>query len=158
MNIARTVNSARASLVRSVLVLGLLSAAVVGLAPARVAFADSAIAHDETVDQQSGRLVAMVELDRSGGIIGASDHFTVSAGTSHPETRTLMRTAGGQEFRALRDTYVDGDACCDRYRYVVRVHYRNHVTKTVTAMDGTPGMPDVLREVIDLTVQIGHGR
>jgi hypothetical protein len=117
---------------------------LVVLAPARAASAASPSAY----------AVAWVELDRSGGITGAIDHFTVSASSPHRDAPRLMRSAGGHRFRALRGAYLD-DPCCDRYQYVVRVHYRDLATKTVTTVDGAPGLPAVLREVIDLTVEIG---
>lgn len=133
----------REPIIRWALVLGSLCAVLAVSGPARAASGS-----------QSTHRVVSVELDRSGGITGSSDHVTILAGSPHDQASRLMRAAGSERFRALPDAYRD-DPCCDRYRYVVTVHYRDRTTKTVTAVDGAPGLPAVLREVIDLTVEIG---
>jgi hypothetical protein len=134
---------ARKLVVRSTLVLGLLCAGLAVLGPGRAASASP-----------PAQRVAWVELDRSGGITGSADHFTVLGSSPHPHAPRLMRAAGSLRFGVLSDAYPD-DPCCDRFQYVVAVHYRDGATKTVSAVDGAPDLPAVLREVIDLTAEIG---
>ncbi|NJC68552.1 hypothetical protein HC031_02260 [Planosporangium thailandense] len=133
----------RTSLVGLFLVLGLLCAEFTGSGAMPASAAPPALR------------VVSVELDRSGGFVGTSDHFVVPGDSPHVEAARLMQAAGSPRFLALRDAYLD-NPCCDRFRYVVTVHYEGHVDKRVRAIEGAPGLPAVLSDVIDLTIEIGQ--
>jgi hypothetical protein len=94
-----------------------------------------------------------VDLDRTGGIAGRHDHWTVLRSTPDPEVRRLMWLVGSRGFRSLRPSYEPADPCCDRFTYRVTVQYRAGRTKHVTTLDGASA-PSVLWSVIHLVQNI----
>jgi hypothetical protein len=129
-------------------VAGLLTA--VGAAPA--------VAAPSTPDGPAARPTAgfayWIQVDRSGGIAGRHDVFTVGWFTPNRPGWTALALASTPRFRWLKPSYLPADQCCDRFSYVVTVRYQRGPTKVVRTMDGAPA-PAVLWQVIKLTQRGG---
>lgn len=92
-----------------------------------------------------------VSVVRTGGIAGGTSINTlVSTGGGKGHNAQVIRLASSPEFRTLKSRYVPKNTCCDRFEYKVEVGYRNGVKKTITVLQGTPGTPKVLLDVIHL--------
>jgi hypothetical protein len=87
-----------------------------------------------------------VSMQRTGG---HGDHLSVQlAGGGGKAIDEIFRLASSPAFRALRPRYVPKNTCCDRYLYRVEVRYRNGAVKKVEALDGAPGAPKVLWDLV----------
>ena len=86
---------------------------------------------------------------RTGGLQGGTYSFSFS-GTGNSNGARALQLASTRAFQALRPRYVPRNTCCDRYLYKIEVRYANGRTKRVTALEGTPGIPQVLLDVIRL--------
>ena len=108
--------------------------------------ATQAAAKPKPVKKPAGPADVVVVV-RTGGIAGGMSVFTLVGADNQHNAQTL-RLASSPEFRALRPKYVPENTCCDRYTYKVEVGYRNGVKKKITVLQGTPGTPKVLLDVI----------
>jgi hypothetical protein len=109
------------------------------------------IAADPAAAARAPRTVS-VSVTRSGGFAGHTDRFAVDSSDRDVHAREALSVAAEHRFRALRPEYLPANPCCDRFRYEVVARYRDGRVKTVVTMDGVPGTPDVLLEVIDLVL------
>ncbi|BBH63430.1 hypothetical protein ACTI_01150 [Actinoplanes sp. OR16] len=93
-----------------------------------------------------------IALVRTGGIAGAgpSVYTLVGSGGGNDHNTRTLRLASSREFMALRSSYVPKDTCCDRFEYTIEVGYRNGGKKKIEALEGTPGNPKVLLDVIHM--------
>ena len=71
--------------------------------------------------------------------------FQVSGGAK--QAGAVLRLASSRAFLSLRPHYLPPSKA-GRYRYEVKVHYRNGSTKKVVTWSNTPGAPRVLFDVI----------
>lgn len=93
-----------------------------------------------------------VSITRSGGFAGRTEWFAVDSTNRDEAATDALGVAAQPRFRALRPAYLPANPCCDRYRYEVVASYSDGTVKTVVTMDGVPGTPDALVEVIDLVM------
>jgi len=93
-----------------------------------------------------------VSITRSGGFAGRTEWYAVDSTDRDDQAAEALSVTAEPRFRALRPAYLPANPCCDRYRYEVVARYRDGTVKTVVTMDGVPGTPDVLVEVIDLVM------
>ncbi|MEU8657169.1 hypothetical protein [Actinoplanes philippinensis] len=114
--------------------------AVATLAPAAPASAAPAVA-------------TSITLDRSGGFAGQHQTFLVNRST--PDGRPVLRLAGRGDFLRLRASYLPKNPCCDRFEYRLTVTYRGGFRKTVSTVQGTSGVPEILWTVISDVERVG---
>ncbi|MBO3739513.1 protealysin inhibitor emfourin [Actinoplanes flavus] len=91
----------------------------------------------------------LVLVQRSGGLAGVVEHFTVDRTTTGRNAADVLTMTASRPFRALRSAYLPADPCCDRFTYTVVVTYSDHTAKTVTTVENTPGTPRILLDVIE---------
>jgi hypothetical protein len=91
-------------------------------------------------------LASSITLDRSGGFAGRHDTFVVTGAT--PGGRPALRMVSTRQFLRLRASYQPKNPCCDRFAYELTVTYRNGFRKTVSTVQGTPGVPQILWDAI----------
>ncbi|MET8154069.1 hypothetical protein ACIBSW_38685 [Actinoplanes sp. NPDC049668] len=96
-----------------------------------------------------------ITVTRSGGFAGHTDWYGVDQTDRGERAQEALSVTAERRFRALRPAYLPANPCCDRYRYEVVARYSDGTVKTVVTMDGVPGTPDVLIEVIDLVTTAG---
>ncbi len=66
---------------------------------------------------------------------------------SPEEMMTLMLLLEEAGFYGMEDTYLSSDMCCDRALYVLSVRTAGEI-KTVAVVEGAPGEPPALQELI----------
>ncbi|MFD1373029.1 hypothetical protein [Actinoplanes sichuanensis] len=98
-------------------------------------------------------LASSITLDRSGGFTGRHDTFVVTGAT--PNGRPALRMVSTRQFLRLRGSYQPKNPCCDRYVYELTVTYRNGFHKKVSTVQGTPGVPQILWDVIGEVERVG---
>ncbi|WIM94596.1 hypothetical protein ACTOB_006635 [Actinoplanes oblitus] len=86
---------------------------------------------------------------RTGGRHGGQSVFTLVGASSRDEAEVL-RLASSPAFQALRPRYAPAGAVKNRYTYRIEAGYRDDSKKRVTVVEGTPGTPKVVLEVIRL--------
>ncbi|MCU7730112.1 hypothetical protein ODJ79_40895 [Actinoplanes sp. KI2] len=96
-----------------------------------------------------------ISVTESGGLAGTTDVFSVDGTTLDVRAAQALSLAAGPQYRALAPIYLPANPCCDRHRYVVVTHYSDDTDKIVVTMEGVPGTPPVLLEVIDLVTATG---
>jgi hypothetical protein len=134
--------------------------AVTAAAVAALLAANPAAATPAAVHPAAGAVAAHTEsvsVIRSGGLAGRTEWFAVDSTTRDERAGEALRVAAGPGFRTLAPAYLPANPCCDRYRYEVVASYHDGTFQTVVTMDGVPGTPDVLLEVIDLVTTSGVG-
>ncbi len=105
----------------------------------------------------------VIEYEWSGGLVGMrrrvvvyADGRVVSLGSSRgavPERvdatalESWLAEAKKAGFFEMKDSYLEGDACCDRITYRLTVRYQGQA-KTVTTIDAAPGQPPQLPELL----------
>lgn len=98
-------------------------------------------------------LASSITLERSGGFTGRDDTFVVTGRT--PGGRPSLRMVSTRQFLRLRASYHPKNPCCDRYAYELTVTYRNGFRKTVSTVQGTPDVPQILWDVIGEVERVG---
>jgi hypothetical protein len=101
------------------------------------------------VKKPAGPAQAVVVV-RTGGIAGGSSVFTLVGAGSDAHSAATIRLASSAAFKNLRARYIPKNECCDRFHYTVEVGYRNGAKKKIVALQGAPGTPKVLLDVIRL--------
>ncbi|GAB1643186.1 hypothetical protein [Krasilnikovia sp. MM14-A1259] len=96
-----------------------------------------------------------ISVTQSGGLAGRTELFSVDTTTRDDRAAQALSLTATPQYRTLAPVYLPTNPCCDRQRYEVVTHYSNGTDKTVVTMDGVPGTPPVLLEVIDLVTNTG---
>ncbi|BFU42234.1 hypothetical protein KRMM14A1004_04710 [Krasilnikovia sp. MM14-A1004] len=96
-----------------------------------------------------------ISVTQSGGFTGRTELFSVDTTTRDERAAQALSLAATPQYRTLAPIYLPSNPCCDRHRYEVVTHYSDGTDKTVVTMDGVPGTPPVLLEVIDLVTNVG---
>jgi hypothetical protein len=96
-----------------------------------------------------------VELVRAGGITGVPVTFTVDAEHFGEDGARLLRLVSTPEFLALEPSYGPRNPCCDFFTYTLTVTYDGGHTKKVFTSEVAENVPEILGNVIRLTMRIG---
>jgi hypothetical protein len=96
-----------------------------------------------------------VELVRTGGITGVPKTWVVDAEHFGEDGARLLHTVSTPEFLALRPVYGPKNPCCDFFVFTLTVTYDGGHTKTVRTSELATDEPELLTDVIRLTVAIG---
>ncbi|GAB1694557.1 hypothetical protein [Krasilnikovia sp. M28-CT-15] len=91
-----------------------------------------------------------ISVTQTGGLVGRTELFSVDTTTRDERAAQALSLTATPQYRTLAPFYLPTNPCCDRQRYQVVTHYSDGTDKTVVTMDGVPGTPPILLEVIDL--------
>jgi hypothetical protein len=97
-----------------------------------------------------------VAVDRTGGIAGRHDRYTVNWRMRGTDARWALTLATTKEYKRLAASYLPADQCCDRFAYLVTVRYTNGTTKKVSTVAGATA-PAILWRVIHSTQAASAG-
>jgi hypothetical protein len=129
-----------------------MAAAAMVVAPV-AAFAAPASATVVAGAQVQNSIAERIDVRRTGGLIGIPEHHYVDTLHRTEGARLARGLAASAEFRGLAEQY-GKPRCCDMFNYTVTVTYSDGKTKSVRIF-GPAETPEILREVLRLTVQEG---
>lgn len=130
------------------------TALLFGIATAALVLPQAATAAD--VPGPKTPVANRVELVRTGGITGQPTTWTVDAAHFGEDGARLLRTVSTPDFLALKPLYGPKNPCCDFFVYTLTVTYDGGHTKTVQTSELATDVPELLTNVIRLTVLIAE--
>ena len=129
------------------------TALLFGVATAALVLPQAATAAD--VPGPKTPVANRIELVRTGGITGIPETWVVDAEHFGEDGARLLRVVSKPEFLALEPLYGPKNPCCDFFVYTLTVTYDGGRTKTVRTSELATDQPELLTNVIRLTVEIG---
>ncbi|MEV6344725.1 hypothetical protein [Actinoplanes sp. NPDC051851] len=85
---------------------------------------------------------------RTGGISGDRSIYALAGKGGNKQSLEAYRLASSAAFLAVKPRYVAKNACCDRFSYQIEVGYSDGTKKKLTVLEGTPGTPKVVNDLI----------
>lgn len=130
------------------------TALLFGIATAALVLPQAATAAD--VPGPKTPVANRVELVRTGGITGTPKTWVVDNAHFGEDGARLLRTVSTPEFLALKPLYGPQNPCCDFFVYTLTVTYNGGHTKTVKTSELATDQPELLTNVIRLTIRIAE--
>jgi hypothetical protein len=130
------------------------AALLFGIATAALVLPQAATAAD--VPGPKTPVANRIELVRTGGVTGETKTWVVDAWHFGEDGARLLRTVSTPEFLALKPVYGPKNPCCDFFVFTLTVTYDGGHTKTVQTSELATDQPELLTNVMRLTVTIAE--